>query len=108
MFIKLVVMIALGAMLSFSGPAAKSGESLAGNLVAEAPHDFLSLCVGPMTMGFSPNQTLPFSLSFADKHSVGFAGIFGVHIHGVDAILKTRPSIAESAQKLPRRLPSLP
>ncbi len=105
MFIKLVAVIVLGITMSLGGPKAQPA------MQAEAsPEEArVSICIGPMTMGFRRSGGSPVTLSFnADAHSAGFAGLFGLHIHTQTNPLRIHPSTGERAQTLPRRLPSLP
>ncbi len=105
MFIKLVAIIILGMTMSLGGPDAPA----ASQAEVTQPEALLSVCIGPMIIGFGASGDAPVNLSFnANTHNAGLAGLFGVHVHTDKNPLKTNLSGRESVQKLPNRLPRLP
>jgi len=105
MFTKLVAIIVLGMTLSLAGPNS-STINTSGTSVPEA---MLSLCLGPMTIGFGAPQSALVNLSFdAFSHGDGHAGLIHTHISDALNPFRTHPSGGEHAQILPRRLNALP
>lgn len=105
MFTKLVVLIVVGMSLSMTAPNPST------NLSADTatPKALLRLCLGPMTIGIASPDGVPVNISFdAASHGDGHAGVMHAHINPALNPFKIHLFGGESAQKLPRRLPSLP
>jgi len=102
MFTKLVAIIVLGMTLSLAGPNSST-------INTSEPEAMLSLCLGPMTIGFGAPQSALVNLSFdAFSHGDGHAGLIHTHISDALNPFKMHPSSGEHAQILPRRLNALP
>ncbi len=104
MFTKLATLIVFALALAMETPARTPPQEA--GLAQQAPAARLSLCLGPVVLGFATPGGAPFTLKFNTAHAcTGFAGLVQAGAAKRPQDLKNYPSAGGFSQKLPSLLP---
>ena len=104
MFSKLAGLIVISLALAAGAPQSPVSRTAAAP--AHLPAARLSLCLGPVVMGFAASGDAPLTLRFKTSGQCrGFAGLVQLGASQPVKVLKTRPSNGGFEQKLPSLVP---